>query len=134
MYSKFIDLANELGIFTQCTERLFISKVETGLVNGLGVTARYYPYLPVGDIRARLDLVQYERLKGNIEPGLFLIMGTAGHDTTRASFEWFVQNAQAHGLPTGVKIVVVGLDTEKLLPPGVVIPGLECRGWVEQNE
>jgi hypothetical protein len=113
---------------------LFISKVETGLVNGLGVTARYYPYLPVGDIRARLDWVQQERLKGNIEPGLFLIMGTAGHDTTRASFEWFVQNVQAHGLPTGAKIVVVGLGTEKLLPPGVSIPGLEFRGWVEQDQ
>jgi hypothetical protein len=134
MYSKFIDLANELGVFTQCAERLFISKVETGLVSGLGVPALYYPYLPAGDIRDRLDGVRHERLKGNIELGLFLIMGTAGHDTTRASFEWFVQNAQAHGLPTGTKVVVVGLGTDKLLPPGVAIPGLEFKGWVEQNE
>jgi glycosyltransferase involved in cell wall biosynthesis len=134
MYTKMIDWANEFNVLAQCAERLCISKVETGLISGLGLSAYYYPYLPVGAIRERLIQIRQERLKTQIEPELFLMVGTVGHDSTRRSFEWFIQNAQTRGLPRGVKVVVVGIDTDKLLPPGVCVPGLELRGWVEQED
>lgn len=134
MYAKVIDFANEFGVFAQCAERLFISKVEAGLISGLGLPSHYYPYLPVGAIRERLERIRQERSKGHIEPGLFLMLGTAGHDTTREAFTWFVQNAQAYGLPRCVEVVVGGLQTDELLPPGSSVPGLKLRGWLEQDD
>lgn len=134
MHAKVIDFANEFGVFAQCAERLFISKVEAGLISGLGLPSYYYPYLPVGVIRERLKRIRQERSKGHIEPSLFLMLGTAGHDTTRESFAWFIQNAQAYGLPSGVKVVVGGLQTDELLPPGSSVPGLELKGWLEQDD
>jgi hypothetical protein len=134
MYAKVIDFANEFGVFAQCAERLFISKVEAGLISGLGLPSYYYPYLPVRVIRKRLEWIRQERSKGHIAPGLFLMLGTAGHDTTKESFAWFVQNAQVYGLPSGVKVVVGGLQTDELLPPGSSVSGLELKGWLEQED
>jgi hypothetical protein len=55
------DLAHELRVLEQCSERLFISKVETGFVGGLGLVSHYYPYRPVGEIRARLLSIRQTR-------------------------------------------------------------------------
>jgi len=134
LYAAAIDFANELGVFAQCAERLFISKTEAGVVGGLGLSARYYPYRPVGAVRERLAWIRRQRDIGLCEPDLFLIVGTAGHETTRASLRWFIQNTLNSGLPAGSRVVVIGLDTEKLLPSGRSVPGLELRGWVEQAE
>ncbi len=134
MYAKVIDFANEFGVFAQCAERLFISKVEAGLISGLGLPSYFYPYLPVGAIRERFERIRLERSKGHIEPGLFLMLGTAAHDTTKESFAWFVQNAQTYGLPSCIKVVVSGLQTDELLPPGTSVPGLELKGWLEQDD
>ena len=38
------------------------------------------------------------------------------------------------GLPAGVRVVAVGGDTDKLLPSGTSVRGLELRGWLEQVE
>jgi glycosyltransferase involved in cell wall biosynthesis len=129
-----IDFANEFRVLANCFERLFISKVETGLMSGLGLSAHYYPYLPVGAIRQRLLMIRQKRSRANIEPGLFLMLGNVVHHTTRESFAWFVENAQSYGLPEGVRLVIGGEQTDTLLPPETSVPGLELRGWLEQDE
>lgn len=134
MYARAIDFANEFHVFAQSTERLFISKVEAALINGLGLPAHYYPYVPVGQIKERHKHIRRARASGRVEPGLFLMLGTAQHETTGESFAWFVQNVQAHGLPGGVRVVVGGLGTDELLPGARSVPGLELRGWLEQDE
>lgn len=134
VYATAIDFANEFRVLAQCAERLFISKVETALASGLGLSARYYPYLPVGAIRQRLEMVRQKRSGANIEPGLFLMLGSAVHYTTRESFAWFVQNVQSYGLPDGVRVIVGGEQTDGLLPPGSSVPGLELRGWMDQDD
>jgi len=134
IFARVVDFANEFNVLVQCYERLFISKVEAGLIGGLGLSAQYYPYRAVGLIRRCLEDIRWRRTKAQIERGLFLLLGSAGHRSTGESFLWFVQQAKTNGLPDGVRIVVVGSKTDTLLPPGVEVPGLEFRGWVQQGE
>lgn len=134
MLAKVFDFANEFKVLAQCDERVFISKVETGLIGGLGLSAQYYPYRAVGLIRRRLEYIRRRRTKTQVERGFFLLLGSAGHVSTRESFLWFAKQAQAHGLPGGVRVVVAGSKTDSLLSPGVEVPGLEFRGWVQQDE
>jgi hypothetical protein len=134
IYAAIVDFANELQILAQCDERLFISKLETGLIGGLGLTARYYPYVPVGAIRKRLKSIHQKRASTRREPGLFILIGTASYGPIRTSCEWLIQQARDHGLPRGVRIIVAGAGTDALLRPGESVPGIELKGWVEQEE
>ena len=134
MLARVVDFANEFHVLAQCDERLFISKVETGLIGWLGLSAQYYPYRAVGSIRRRLEYIRQCRTRAQIERGLFLLLGSAGHRSTRESFLWFVQQAKIHGLPDGVRVVVAGSKTDSLLSSGVEVPGLEFRGWVQQDQ
>ncbi|NLS77599.1 MAG: glycosyltransferase [Chloroflexi bacterium] len=126
--------AEEMGVLSQADCCLFISRVEAGLAGGLGMPAHYYPYHPVGDIRRILDQVRVARAETNPEPGLFLMLGSAGHSTTRESFSWFVRCVQQYGLPRGSRVLVAGSGTDRLLPAGVAVEGMEFRGWVQQEE
>jgi glycosyltransferase involved in cell wall biosynthesis len=134
IYAAIVDFANELQILAQCDERLFISKLETGLIGGLGLTARYYPYVPVGAIRSRLISIRQKRASTRQEPGLFILIGTAEHGPIKKSCEWLIHHARDHGLPEGVRIIVAGAGTDALLAPGESIPGIELKGWVKQEE
>jgi hypothetical protein len=127
-----VDFANELGLLQRCAGRMFISKVETGLVSGLGLDAEHYPYLPVGAIRTRLEAIRHARLQAEQEPGLFLLLGSAMHGTTRRAFEWFLAQASSHGLPTGIRLVLAGADTDTLDIRGTA--GIEALGWVSQPD
>jgi hypothetical protein len=129
-----VDFGKELQILAQCDERLFISKLETGLVGGLGLSAQYYPYLPVGAIRQRLDSIRQSRKHSAPEPGLFVMIGTAAYGPIGKACSWVVESARDHGLPAGARIVVAGLGTDTLLSPGESVPGIELKGWVEQDE
>jgi hypothetical protein len=132
--ASMLDLGNELRVLARCTERLLISRVETGVVGGVGIRAQHYPYLPVGEVRRRLCAIREKRREGVQERGLFLMVGNAIHLPTGRSLEWFIENARLHGIPTGIRIVVVGGGVEQMLPPGVTVPGLELRGWVKDEE
>jgi glycosyltransferase involved in cell wall biosynthesis len=134
VYLSAIEFADEYSLLAQCAAHLFISKAEAAIFGGLGLPSRYYPYLPVGDVRAALMRVRAARTRGPIEPGLLLMLGSAGHDTTRQAFAWFIEHAGRAGLPEGVRVVVGGTETDKLLPPGTTVPGLEMRGWLQQDE
>jgi hypothetical protein len=134
VYLTAIDFADEFEALAQCEERLFISKVETGLIGGLGLASRYYPYVPVGEIRQKLKNVRQMRIDNERAPGLFLMLGSGAHNTTWHSFSWFVQQADQHRLPEGIQVVIGGTKTDQLLPAGHSVPGLELRGWLEQDE
>jgi hypothetical protein len=127
--------ADEFAVLSRCVERLFISKVEAGLISGLGLTARYYPYQPVGQIEQGLQAIRERRRTGGIVSDLFIMIGTAGHKPTRASFRWFIDNALQHGLPEGIKVVVAGKRTNELeVTDPSHAEAFEFRGWVEQAE
>lgn len=132
-YARAIDFANELRVLARCDERLLISKVEAGLLGGLGLPGRFYPYRAVGEVRDRLMAIRLARTRRDADPATFLMLGTAAHESTRASMEWFVGCAREQGLPPGARVIVAGLKTDELLPPGVSVPGLELRGWVEDD-
>ena len=134
IYAAVVDFANELQILAQCDERLFISKLETGLIGGLGLTARYHPYVPVGAIRSQLMSIRQRRASTKKEAGLFILIGTASYGPIKKSCEWLIQQVHNQGLPKGVRIVVAGLGTDTLLAPGESVPGIELQGWVEQQE
>jgi hypothetical protein len=128
------DLGNELRVLGQCAERLPISKVEAGFIGGLGLGCHFYPYLPVGELRETLVALRARRLQSEIEAGLFVLLGTAEHTSTRDSIAWFLERATEDGLPAGARVVVVGLGTDRLLPAGRTHPAVDVRGWVSQPD
>ena len=129
-----LNLIKEIKLLALCNERLFISKVESGFFGGLGLASKYYPYLPVGTIRQRLETIRSKRQKSIIDPGLFLMIGTASHISTGNSFEWFIEQACAHGLPDGVRVIIGGLDTEKYINKIPESTNVDVCGWIEQDE
>jgi len=133
-YLTGVEFAHEFRALARCDARLAISKVEAGVLGGLGLPCDYYPYRPVGQIREDLTTIRDARESKEPIPGLFLMLGTGAHRTTWASFSWFVQNASRCGLPENVRVVIAGLRTDQLLPSGTAVPGLELKGWVEQDE
>ncbi len=133
-YARSIDFANELRVLAACDERLLISKVEAGLLGGLGLHGHYYPYRAVGEVRERLLRIRSARARTRQDRGLFLVLGTAAHDSTRQSMAWFTSQASERGLPANARVVVAGQETERLLPEGRKVPNLELRGWVEEDE
>jgi hypothetical protein len=133
-YLAALNLADELRLLAACDERLFISRVEAGLVSGLGMSAGYYPYRPVGAIRQGCEKVRQARQRTPQEPGLLVMVGSADHPTTRQSFHWLLSEARRQGLPAGAHLVVCGRGSDSLLPPGDIPAGVELRGWVEQEE
>ena len=127
-----LDLADEVQVLQQCNRVLTISKVETGLISGLGLKATYYPYLPVGAIRARLVAIAHQRRQTKPDPHLFVMLGSAMHSTTKRAFERFLQQIGQQGLPDRIRLVLVGTDTEKLAIP--MAQNIETRGWLEQSD
>ncbi len=129
-----LDFSDELRALAACDARLFISRVETGLVNGLGFPSHYYPYQPVGEIAATLQRIRAERRRRPPVAGLLVMLGSGYHPTTGASFRWFLRQTQRYGLPAGVRLVVCGHATDRLLAPAERPAHVELRGWVEQAE
>lgn len=128
------DFANEAKVMAHCAKRLCLSKVEAGLFGGIGLPSEYYPYLPVGAVRARMETIRQQRPVSRISSKLFLLLGSAEHSPTRESLRWFLRNAQTHGLPEGFQVVVGGSETRSLLPEWTSVPGLELRGWLPQED
>lgn len=134
VYTVMADLGNELRLLGRCADRLAISKVEAGFVGGLGLGCHYYPYLPVGELRESLRAIRRRKLAGETESGLIVLLGSAVHGVTGESMRWFVDHAREHGLPSGARVVAVGLGTDALLPPGESVAGFEPRGWLDQSD
>jgi hypothetical protein len=131
--AKALDLASEFEVLARCDYRLYISRVEAGFMGGLGLAGSYYPYMPVGEVKDRLERVRATRSRSVIERGLFLLLGTVGPEIRRASFARFLDNARTRGLPAGIRVVVAGLHTETLFQPGERIPGVEVSGWLDDD-
>ncbi len=126
------EFRKEIDAWRRCASNLMISKSETSLVRGLGLTSDYYPYFPVGEIRDRAVGLRKKRLESDIVAGLFLVIGSGGHKTTKASLEWMLGQIEEFGLPAGIRLVIVGSQTDKLLPSDTVLDNVETLGWVEQ--
>jgi hypothetical protein len=129
-----VDFANELWALAHFDARLAISRVEAAVLNGVGLNCQLYPYLPSGEVGARLRAIALERRRRAPQPELFLVMGTAFHAPTRRSMEWFLEHARRKGLPHNARVVVVGSHVDELVPPYQKVPGLEVRGRVSEAE
>jgi hypothetical protein len=129
-----IDFANELRCLSRYSERFAISKVEAAILTGVGLSCRFYPYVPRGAVRAQLSHLAWRRQQQPPDRNLFLLVGTASHAPTRRSLDWFMRNTAEHGLPRGARVVVVGNRVQELLPSGLDVSGLEVRGRVPDTE
>ena len=128
-----LEFADELRALAACDDRLFISRVDAGLINGLGLPSRCYPYRPVGEIRNNLLGVRRMRKLVKAEPGLFLVLGSGFHGAGRFSIEEFLSNLLSLGLPEAMHLVVAGKKTDEL-PMEYRSSKVDLRGWVDQNE
>jgi hypothetical protein len=124
------NLANELAVFAQCRACLCISKVETALMAGLGYAADYYGYLPVGEIRDSLLRVRRNRQTTQQLKGLFLLPGSAFHQSTREGMLWLLHQIELNTLPEGIRIVVIGAQSHTL----PTTAGVTALGWIDQEQ
>lgn len=134
MLARLRDLANELEALAECQARFAISRVEAGLVSGVGLDTCWYAYRPVGAIRQYFLSVRAAREGGTVDPSLFLLLGSAGRATRAGAMAWVVQHAAAGGLPHGARLEIVGRNTQDL--PGVRDLPARCRahGWVDEPQ
>lgn len=124
----------ELKFYAACDERLSISKAETWLLNGLDLPTQYYPYLPVGEIRQNLLAVREKRKNRPVDRSLFLVLGTSTHSPSGHGFRWLLKNIQTQGLPADVRIIFVGKGTLNFREEFGNLPGVEFKGWLENDE
>jgi len=128
------NFANELKLLAACDERICISPAETALIGGLGYSACYFPYQPVGEIATNFDQIRRARQSNHTADGPLLMIGSAHHPTTREGMRWLLEQVRQQGLPDGVQLIVTGGDTEKLLPVTHVPSGVTLTGWIVQNQ
>jgi hypothetical protein len=136
-WARLGDLRSELNVLHACDERLFISNVEAGFVGGVGISARYYPYRPVGvlaDWLARVRAKRAARGDGDGRRPLFLLLGSAVHGSTASGFAWFLERVRRHGLPEGAELQVVGAGTERLSVDSIGTGRVRARGWLREDE
>jgi glycosyltransferase involved in cell wall biosynthesis len=124
------DLATEIDALRQYHARFMISKVEAAFISGMGSPSFFYPYVPVGAIRAFYETVRARRQP---ERGLFVLLGTAAHKPIRDGMRWLLDQIAQVGLPDGVRVIAAGAGTETLLEGGT-IPGVEAVGWLTESD
>ena len=129
-----IEWTVELEALVSSTERLMISRLETSFLNGLGLSASYYPYIPKGELRQHLLNIRSRRNQKEIEPGLFMMIGSANHYTTAFGFQRFVEDLNKYGHPDSIRIVIGGKDTEKLFDSLSVPPCVEILGLLNEAD
>jgi len=123
----------ELQLFQLSQKRLLISRAEQWLLNGLDMEAEFYPYRPTGSLRQRLLAIRARRAQGEVQPGLFLLLGTSEHTTTGQGFNWLLRYASQQGLPAGSRLAVVGKKTETLAASFASYPNITFHGWVSDE-
>lgn len=128
-----VSFQQEIQTMMSYKNRFVISNTEAWVWNGLDIPVHYYPYLPVGEIRDSKLKIREIRGKGNIDPGLFLMVGTSTHKTTEQSFEWFFNLILQNSLPKDCRVIVVGNKTENYREKYKEHLGLDFRGWVEEK-
>lgn len=128
-------LLNEISILEKCDFCLCISKVESGLLGGLGFPNSFYPYLPVGKIKDRLELIRRKRDRNkNIQTNHFLIIGSADHHTTYESLQWFLDLVFNHIINVDIKLTIVGSNTDQLIANKKLPSFIDIRGWLPQDQ
>ncbi len=128
------DFADEFAMYAACDVRLFISRVETALVNGLGLASRVYPYRPVGDILTQLEQIRKRRADAMPEVGIFVMLGSANHHTTAQSMRWFFDNVRNDTASASRRFIVAGARSDIVLKDYAAdITNLTVHGWLEQD-
>lgn len=133
-FSTIIDFMSELEVYGKCSQIFSISKIEAGLLSGLGLPAQYYPYFPVGDIRERLIEIRKKREEQKEQKRFFLLMGSASHTTTQEGMLWFLEHLTSSNIISKVQLIVVGKGTEKFSDKFPTWENIEFKGFVNQAE
>ncbi len=127
------DLEDEISILARCSHRLLISKVETGLLGGIGFCSTYYPYRPVDRIESSLLSTRARRATSK-QRGFLLMIGSAGYGPIGEALRWLLEGLRSEGLPPGVTLAVAGQGTRELLPAGQGLRGVELLGFISNAE
>lgn len=124
-----LDFASELEALQKAAARVMISDVEAAFLSALGIAASVHPYRPVGDLAEPLLRIRRERSAAPPDPSLFVMLGSAMHESTFRSMRRLVDQWRLRPLPAGMRIVVAGAGTERF--GRLDIAGVDVRGWVE---
>ena len=124
----------EIGVLARCQFRLMISRIDLGLVTGMGFPANLYPYRPVEKVLRQLWQVRQRRKATRQEPGLVLLVGTAEWTPTADSMRWVLERAREEGLPPGGKLAIVGSGTDRLIAVDDASRGIIGYGRLPENK
>jgi glycosyltransferase involved in cell wall biosynthesis len=134
-FSIMKDFTDELTVYNHCSLTLTISKVEAGLLGGLGVKVKNYPYLPVGKIRERLIMVREKRSQvPDKNNNIFLLIGSANHKTTYEGMFWFLKNLVTSQIIKKIHLIIAGKGTMDFKRFFDETQGIEYKGFVEQEK
>jgi len=134
IYKAAVNFVKELLVFAFCDDHFIISKNELSLVRGLGYNAKYYPYLPVGEIKDWLLNIRTQRTKGAIVKGLFVYIGTISYGPTLVGIKWLLSKIREEGLPEGCQIIIAGNGGKNLIDEYGSISNIQIFDRLEQSE
>jgi glycosyltransferase involved in cell wall biosynthesis len=131
-----LDFGSEVEVLRRADAIVFISKTEAALLSALRCPANgpavVHPYRPVGALAVPLQRIREARRATPPDASLFVMLGSAMHESTFHSMQRLVEQWRRRPLPSGMRIVIAGAGTERL---GVhAMPGVDVRGWVDAEE
>jgi len=127
------DFGREIGLLSRYDHRLFISKIETALIGGVGLSSTFYPYTPVGKIFDYFQNIKRLRSQTPQTVGLFAMIGSAFHPSTYEGMRWFVECAVKHGLPENAHVVIAGRRTESFAGVSLKSGTIEAVGKISSD-
>ena len=101
----FHHLAEDLVSGSKCERIWTLSRLECGFLKAAGLRCDYLPYYPVGDAELYLERIRVQRRS---RQGTFLICG-GGITQNEVGLKNFLQQLKPTDMPSGAKIVIVGM-------------------------
>lgn len=126
--------ADEWQVFSECDAVLAISRIEQGLLRGLGIATEYYPYRPVGAIEQYWRNIRMQRENRPVTQGPFVLLGSCAHVSTRLSTERLLAKLASNRAPSAYRFVLAGSRSECLEIPPPLKDCVESRGRITNAE
>lgn len=126
--------ADEWQVLDNCHSVLTISRIEQGLLRGLGLKADYCSYRPVGAVADYFHDIRRKRASPGPAQGLLVILGSCAHLSTRLSTERLLGILSRINIRPDFRIVLAGSRSESLVIPPSLVRRVECRGRISNEE
>jgi hypothetical protein len=126
--STAIDLVDELSAASRFDRRIAISRVEAGLLSGVGLSAEVHAYRPVGLQQQRLIALRERRARDGGASASIVVLGSASHAPTARAMDAIIRRLAATPPFRPCEIHLAGKGTERWLGSD---PAVFAHGWMD---